>query len=170
MNRLMLSRYTRPALILSLILFPALPSLAQKTIISGKIHDSETGEPIPYVNLGFQHSLVGTISETDGSFYLSTPKASDTLLVSSVGYELQKVPIAIGKEQVLDLRLVPMSIALEAVVVGLEASGQHEPGFPWRARARAQVEAARHALFGEGPPDQPDGLRAAHATSSTSAR
>ncbi len=117
MNRLMLSRYTRPALMLFLILWPALPSLAQKTIISGKIHDAETGEPIPYVNLGFQHSLVGTISETDGSFYLSTPKASDTLLVSSVGYELQKVPIAIGKEQVLDLKLVPMSIALEAVVV-----------------------------------------------------
>lgn len=67
-------------------------------------------------------------------------------------------------------RPVPLGEALEAVVVGLRASGQHEPGFPWRARATAQVEAARHGLFGEGPPDQPDGLRMAQAASSTSAR
>ena len=39
-------------------------------------------------------------------------------------------------------RPAPLSEALESVVVGLEASGQHEPGFPWRARATAQVEAA----------------------------
>lgn len=99
------------------LLAPAISTIAQKTTLSGKVTDSETGEAIPYVNIGFQHSLVGTISEMDGSFFLSTTKASDTLLVSSVGYELVKLPVAIGKEQVFEVRLVPKSIALEAVIV-----------------------------------------------------
>jgi hypothetical protein len=89
----------------------------QKTTISGKVFDAETGEPIPYVNIGFQHSLVGTISETDGSFFLQTTKASDTLLVSCVGYNVSRIAVLKGKEQVLEVKLVPMSIALEAVVV-----------------------------------------------------
>jgi hypothetical protein len=91
--------------------------IAQKTVVSGKVIDDETNEAIPYVNIGFQHSPVGTISETDGSFYLSTTKATDTLLVSSVGYELVRVPVVIGTTQAINVRLVTKSIAIEAVVV-----------------------------------------------------
>ena len=90
---------------------------AQKTVIKGNVIDAETNEPVPYTNIGFQHSLVGTISEADGSFYLSTTKASDTLLVSSVGYALIRLPVKIGKEQTFDIRLVPTAINIEAVVV-----------------------------------------------------
>lgn len=90
---------------------------AQKTVISGKVSDSETGEPIPFVNIGFQHSLVGTISEMDGSFYLSTTKATDTLLVSSVGYELVRLPVNKGVTKVFEVKLTPSSILLEAVIV-----------------------------------------------------
>jgi hypothetical protein len=89
----------------------------QKTVVSGKIIDSESLEPVPYANIGFQHSLVGIISENDGSFYLSTAKPTDTLLVSSVGYELVRMPITRGAEQFFEIRLVPKSITLEAVVV-----------------------------------------------------
>jgi hypothetical protein len=90
---------------------------AQKTTITGKVIDDETNQPIPYVNIGFQHSLVGTISETDGSFFLSTPKATDTLMASSVGYELKKIKISKGITQNIEIRLKPMSIALDAVIV-----------------------------------------------------
>jgi CarboxypepD_reg-like domain len=100
-----------------IVLFSGNIAVGQKTVISGKVTDAETGESIPYVNIGFQHSLVGTISETDGSFYLSTLKAGDTLLVSSVGYELVRLPVIKGKEQVFDVKLTPVSIALEAVIV-----------------------------------------------------
>lgn len=94
-----------------------LPGMAQKTIITGKVLDAETNEAIPFVNIGFQHSLIGTISETDGSFYLATPKATDTLLVSSVGYEMQRIHITKGITQNLEIKLQPKSIALDAVVV-----------------------------------------------------
>jgi hypothetical protein len=91
--------------------------LAQNTVIKGNITDAETNQPIPYVNIGFQHSLVGTISETDGSFFLNSNKATDTLLVSSLGYEVMKLHVEKGKTQNLEIRLVPKSIALDAVVV-----------------------------------------------------
>jgi hypothetical protein len=100
-----------------LFLFLCLTLHAQKTIVSGKVVDDETKEAIPYVNIGFQHSLVGTISETDGSFFLSTTKASDTLLVSSLGYVVKRLPIVIGTSQTFEIGLVPTSIALDAVVV-----------------------------------------------------
>jgi len=90
---------------------------AQKTVIRGKVIDSETKEPIPFTNIGFQHSLVGTISENDGSFFLSTPKATDTLLVSSIGYQLLRLPVKKGVEQYFEVNLVPTAIAIEAVVV-----------------------------------------------------
>jgi len=90
---------------------------AQKTTVSGRVIDAETNEPIPYVNIGFQHSLVGTISENDGSFYLNTTKATDTLIISSLGYEVMHLYILTGQEQNLIIKLLPKSISLEAVVV-----------------------------------------------------
>jgi hypothetical protein len=104
-------------LYLFLLVNYSLNLFSQKTVVSGKVIDSETNEAIPYVNIGFKHSLIGTISENDGSFFLSTTKATDTLLVSSVGYELVRQPIVIGTTQSFEISLVPKSIALDAVVV-----------------------------------------------------
>jgi hypothetical protein len=90
---------------------------AQKTIISGKIFDAETHEPIPYANISFQHSLVGTISEMNGSFFLSTINATDTLLITSVGYEVVKKYVKKGIKQEFEIKLKPSSIAISEVVV-----------------------------------------------------
>ncbi len=99
------------------LLISGLSLTAQKTVIRGKVIDAETNEPVPYTNIGFQHSLVGTISEADGSFFLTTTKATDTLLVSSVGYRLVRLPIKTGTEQYFDVQLIPLAITLEAVIV-----------------------------------------------------
>ncbi len=90
---------------------------SQKTTVTGKVIDDATNEPIPFANICFQHSPVGTISEMDGSYFISTTNPSDTLLFSSLGYEIKRVPVFKGKQQVIDVRLVPTSIAIEAVVI-----------------------------------------------------
>jgi hypothetical protein len=113
----MLFRFRQIFFSISALLLFSFPVYCQKTTVSGKVLDAETGEAIPFVNIGFQHSLVGTISEMDGSYFLSTPKATDTLLVSCVGYEMKRLAVAKGKEQVIDVKLILKSIALEAVVV-----------------------------------------------------
>lgn len=101
----------------AICLFFNLPSDAQLTIVSGRVTDLETGDPIPFVNIGYKHSLVGTISENDGSFYLSTTKATDTLIISSLGYEVQRLYVERGQNQRFNIQLIPKSIKLEAVVV-----------------------------------------------------
>lgn len=90
---------------------------SQKTIISGKITDQVTNEPIPFTNICFQHSSSGTISEMDGSYYLSTGNATDTLLISNLGYEILRIPVEKGKVQEINAMLVPKSFTLDAVVV-----------------------------------------------------
>ena len=100
-----------------LILIAGFNAFAQKTIVSGRVTDAETHEAIPYVNIGFQHSVIGTISESDGSFYLSATKATDTLLISSLGYEVIHLYIQNGKTQYFDIKLVPKTIALDAIIV-----------------------------------------------------
>jgi hypothetical protein len=90
---------------------------SQKTVVSGKVTDDNTNEPIPFTNICFQHSPVGTISEMDGSFFLSTMNATDTLLISSLGYEILRIAVHKGQQQVINARLVPTSFAIEAVVV-----------------------------------------------------
>lgn len=107
----------RCGLLLLLMMMTAPTLIGQKTVIRGKVVDAETGEPVPYTNIGFQHSLVGTISENDGSFFLTTTRATDTLLVSSVGYALIRLPVQIGAEQNFDIQLIPTAITLDAVVV-----------------------------------------------------
>lgn len=104
-----------PALIIWLV--SSLPSFSQITTVSGRVTDSETEQPVPYVNIGFKHSLTGTISENDGSFFISTSKATDTLIISSLGYEVQRLPIVKGQVQRFEIKLKPKSISLEAVVV-----------------------------------------------------
>ncbi|MBN2613024.1 MAG: carboxypeptidase-like regulatory domain-containing protein [Bacteroidales bacterium] len=108
----------KPVFLFTLIvLLNSLMSDAQRTIVSGKVIDAETNEPIPFTNVGFQHSPVGTISEMDGTFFLSTLKGTDTLFVSSLGYQIMKLPVQTGKEQHFTVKLVPATFTLDAVVV-----------------------------------------------------
>lgn len=99
------------------ILLICLSLFSQKTVVTGKVFDAETNEPIPFTNISYQHSPVGTISEMDGSFFLSTLKATDTLYISSLGYKMARLPIVAGNSQVFNVRLVPTSFAIDAVVV-----------------------------------------------------
>ena len=103
--------FALPLLVVSNLLF------SQKTVVSGKVVDNETNEPVPFTNICFQHSPVGTISEMDGSYYLSTNNATDTLLISSLGYEIKRIPVITGREQLINVSLVPTSFALEAVII-----------------------------------------------------
>ncbi len=90
---------------------------AQNTLIRGTVKDAETGKPLPFTNIVFLHSTVGTISDFDGIFYLATEQATDTLIVSSLGYIPYKVPIKKGSVHELQINLQPTSLAIEEVVV-----------------------------------------------------
>ena len=61
--------------------------------ISGTVTDSDSGEPLPGVNVLAQNTTIGTITDIDGNYTISVPDDTETLVFSSVGYAQQEVPI-----------------------------------------------------------------------------
>jgi hypothetical protein len=76
-------------LICWIIIFIATPSFSQ-TIIKGKVVDSETEKPVPYVSIYFQESNIGSISNAEGCFrFTNNDPNPGQLVVRSIGYETQ---------------------------------------------------------------------------------
>ncbi|PKQ61428.1 hypothetical protein BZG02_15865 [Labilibaculum filiforme] len=60
--------------------------------LSGYVKDKDSKEAIPFANVWFQGTTLGTTSDLNGFFRISSSK-TDTLCVSSVGYKSEKISI-----------------------------------------------------------------------------
>ncbi len=92
-------------------------SQGQLTKIRGKVIDAQTKEPLPYVNITFKNTTQGTITSDKGEFFLESRTATDTIVVSFVGYKPATLRIRKGVYQEVSVDLEPELIELEAVVV-----------------------------------------------------
>ncbi len=90
---------------------------AQITKITGRIIDANTKKPLPFVNIAFQYSSVGTVTDFDGNFAIETKTRSDSILVSFVGYIPQTIRFEKNKYQKVDIALVPSQISLTEVII-----------------------------------------------------
>lgn len=108
-----------------------LDSTAQNTL-TGLLTDKQTREPVPYANIFFAHTTLGTSSLADGSFTLERiPNGKYDLLVEVVGYQRHKQPIEFlnGKYR-LELELVQDTIQLSPItVVADQADRKYYPLF-----------------------------------------
>ncbi|MBN1988296.1 MAG: carboxypeptidase-like regulatory domain-containing protein [Bacteroidales bacterium] len=102
---------------LLVLLLLVLVAQAQVTKLRGKISDSQSGEPLPFVNVSFPGTTIGTVTDFDGNFFLETRTPGDSLSVSYLGYFPQRVAVRKGAFQELNFALEPESFSLEAVVV-----------------------------------------------------
>jgi len=62
-------------------------SFGQNPITSGRIIDSESGNPLAFVNISYNNSGLGTMSNIDGDFILKTNEFIHQLNFSYIGYE-----------------------------------------------------------------------------------
>jgi len=92
-------------------------AIAQVTKLRGRVTDSQTGEPLPFVNVSFVGTTIGTVTDFDGNFFLETRTPGDSLSVSYMGYFPKRVAVKKGVFQELNFSLEPESFSLEAVVV-----------------------------------------------------
>ena len=91
------------------------------TGIKGKVIDAETQEPLPFVNITFLNSNVGTETDLDGNYSIETMWATDSLAVSYLGYVTQAVPVKVGeKNQVVNFELSQVGVNLNTVTVTAE--------------------------------------------------
>lgn len=109
-------------MIRKIILFFVLVAFAvgakgQNMVIKGIVRDSITGEPLPYVSVLLKGTTIGTTTDMDGGFYLTTSSKSKEIEVSYLGYITKSLNVAPGRKYNFTVELVPTSINLNEVVV-----------------------------------------------------
>jgi TonB-linked SusC/RagA family outer membrane protein len=87
----------------------------QQIVVSGKITDKGTGEPLTGVNIIVEGTTTGTISDISGGYTIQVPDKNAVLVFSSVGYVSQKVPV--DGQSIIDINLVNDIKGLNEVVV-----------------------------------------------------
>ncbi|WP_170124221.1 DUF5686 and carboxypeptidase-like regulatory domain-containing protein [Breznakibacter xylanolyticus] len=87
------------------------------TSVQGKVVDSENGQPVPFVNIIFKNTSIGTISDTTGCFKLQGKIMSDTILLSTIGYRSSRHAIKRGQKNNVTVKLTPDMVALKEVKV-----------------------------------------------------
>lgn len=65
-------------------------------IRTGRVIDSETRKPLPYVNIGILNRNIGTLSDPDGSFELIVPRElyNEQIAFSAIGFDSQQFLIS----------------------------------------------------------------------------
>lgn len=89
------------------------PAWAQ--MVTGRVVDGKTGNPIPYVNVHYEGTTVGVNTDAEGNFSVRK-MAGNTLTFSFVGYE--KTSVLVNNEtRELSIKLKPSSVELKSIVV-----------------------------------------------------
>lgn len=100
-------------------LFPLI-AVGQQVTIKGRIIDANTLEVVPFANVFIVNTSVGTATDTDGNFVLTSDNLGDVdIIVSFVGYDNFKKHVGYS-EAPIDLgtiRLKPSETVLDEVVV-----------------------------------------------------
>ncbi|WP_407524172.1 SusC/RagA family TonB-linked outer membrane protein [Lacibacter sp. MH-610] len=89
-------------------------AFAQSKTVTGKITDSK-GDAVPSATVTVKGTNNSTSTAADGSFSISVPSGSKTLVVSSVGFETKEVAISDNMSITLETKNAALN---EVVVVG----------------------------------------------------
>ncbi|MBK9736376.1 MAG: carboxypeptidase-like regulatory domain-containing protein [Saprospiraceae bacterium] len=96
-------------------------SYAQKmTLVKGSIFDAKTKEAMLYVNVQFDNTSIGTMSELDGTFQIETNENVSKISISYIGYKTQLIDITSGQVNDIKILMEDEAISLNEVVVKSE--------------------------------------------------
>lgn len=101
--------------ILFLILLFSYAAIAQQ-LISGKIINAKTKEPLPFVNITIKGKFQGTTSDLDGRFQLQT-EDNALLLFSYVGYTPLETPVQKLNQRFAIISLSEKTTELKEIVI-----------------------------------------------------
>jgi hypothetical protein len=86
--------------------------------LKGKIFDSETGEPLPFVNVVFNEKGNGFTTSLDGDFKITTTDSIHWLKISYLGYIPQKIEVTLDNiNKPFGIGLVKTSYKINEVVI-----------------------------------------------------
>ena len=100
---------------LSSILLPN--NLFAQQLVSGRVLDAETGDPLPSANVQIQGTFNGTITNVDGFFSMQVASLPAVLVFRYIGYESQLFEVTGIGAQNLEVALQPTVYNLDEIVV-----------------------------------------------------
>jgi len=117
-------------------------AFAQQGTVRGRVTDSETGTPIPRVNIAIEGEgkETGTSTDTTGTFRMRLAPGRYQLTATALGHQPQQrsVKVRVGKTTRLTLALAPHSYALnEIVVAGQQGTSPQAPSTVQRIQPQA---------------------------------
>ena len=134
----------------------SLAAAAQSTKVRGTVRDAETGEPIPFVSVYFDGTVIGISTDLEGKYSLETRSdAISTLTAHLIGYEPETKPVARGSVSEVEFRLKRDLQQLQAAMVRPDdryirsildrldkARSRHDPerADAWRTRLYSKIE------------------------------
>ncbi|SMO55988.1 DUF5686 and carboxypeptidase-like regulatory domain-containing protein [Solitalea koreensis] len=92
--------------ILCALLSMAYTSVAQTTVVSGKVIDAVSREALSTVSIKFINSNKGTVTDSNGRYFLSTTDKVTLIQFSYLSYQTVTKRITPGAQQVLNVQLV----------------------------------------------------------------
>jgi outer membrane receptor protein involved in Fe transport len=95
---------------------------AQNTTISGSVINSATNEIVAAVTVTVKGSNLGTFTDDKGSFKITVAKLPVTLLVSSIGYDMQEITVTNPGENVQVLFKPANTLGQEVVISATRTS------------------------------------------------
>lgn len=88
-----------------------------QTVVSGKVTDAGSGDPIPFANVVFKGTSVGITTDFDGNYTLKTTTPVDSLQASYIGYFPKTKAVKRGVTQVINFQLEEQLNSLNEVVI-----------------------------------------------------
>ena len=90
---------------------------AQSTVVSGTVRDAGTKETLPYVSVFFKDTKIGTQTDVNGNYTISSPTPQSAITFNYVGYNQLTKNISPATTQNVDANLSPSANALDEVMV-----------------------------------------------------
>lgn len=112
--------YLMRLLLTACLILLAFAAMAQKSMLSGKVTDKDTGEPLPFASIVIKGKPVGTVANLLGDFDFHFPVEyrNDILVVSMLGYESFEAPVwSLLNKGTLAVTLPKSATMLSEVVV-----------------------------------------------------
>jgi len=88
---------------------------SQSHVLVGKVVDSKTGSPIPFVSIGLKDTFKGTSSNELGEFQFRVDTLPIQLVFNHISYKSQE--IILRNESAVEVKLIPSEVVLDEVFV-----------------------------------------------------
>ncbi len=102
------------------ICFLPVSAVAQQTTVKGKVTDMSTGEAIPFANVVFSGTEIGTSTDFDGYYTLTSTQDHDSVTISYIGYVPASRSIQANTSQTIHVALKETTTTLREVVITAE--------------------------------------------------